>query len=84
MRSDLYPSPASIRYSTPAPPPPIQPPFVRPVVMGRQLAPPPKLKPKPKPEPVVQGDWWPCFVCGLDIVCQHRETDIIAWMAGRS
>lgn len=24
--------------------------------------------------------WWPCFVCGEETLCRHREPEIVAWM----
>lgn len=28
-------------------------------------------------------DWWPCFVCGVECRCSHREPEIVAFMEGR-
>ncbi len=37
-------------------------------------------QPTSPPQLIPKQDWWPCFVCGVEVICAHRETDIIVWM----
>lgn len=37
----------------------------------------------PKGYTVRRYDWWPCFVCGVECRCPHREPELIDWFEGR-
>jgi hypothetical protein len=34
----------------------------------------------PEMSPSLIGIWWPCFICGADDLCAHREPELRMWM----